>query len=151
MDSLRWKSHPARERPLATVVVVIFILIIFYFVYDISNNFLMVVMAFLIFFIALTTFFFPTTYTVDERKVTIKYLFTLKERNLSAFRSAYPGRRGILLSPFLGPTRLENFRGFYLRYGRDNKEEIDKILIELIQWQNSLMAEKQSQGAANDS
>jgi energy-coupling factor transporter transmembrane protein EcfT len=146
MESLQWKSHPARERPLATLFVVIFILIIFYFVYDISDNFLMVVMAFFIFLLALTTFFFPTTYTVDERKVTIKYLFTLKERNISAFRSVYPGQRGILLSPFMVPTRLENFRGFYLRYGKDNKEEIDKILVELIDWQNRMMAERKSEG-----
>lgn len=130
---------------MATLFVVIFILIIFYFVYDISENFLMVVMAFFIFLLALTTFFFPTTYTVDEKKVTIKYLFTLKERNLSAFRSVYPGQRGILLSPFMGPTRLENFRGFYLRYGKNNKEEIDKTLTELIDWQNQMTAEKHSQ------
>jgi len=146
MESLQWKSHPARERPLATIFVVIFILIIFYFVYKISDNFLMVIMAFFIFLVALTTFFFPTTYTVDQRKVTIKYLFTLKERNITAFRSVFPGTRGVLLSPFLGPTRLENFRGFYLRYGKDNKEEIDRILTELIEWQNQKIAERESQG-----
>jgi len=146
MESLQWKSHPARERPLATVVVVIFILIIVFFVFKISDNFLMVVMAFFIFLVALTTFFFPTTYTVDQKKVTIKYLFTLKERNITAFRSVYPGHRGVLLSPFLGPTRLENFRGFYLRYGKNNKEEIDKILTDLIEWQNQKIAERESQG-----
>jgi len=146
MESLQWKSHPARERPLATIFVVIFILIIFYFVYKISDNFLMVVMAFFIFLVALTTFFFPTTYTVDQRKVTIKYLFTVKERNITAFRSVYPGQRGVLLSPFLGPTRLENFRGFYLRYGKDNKEEIDRILTELIEWQNQKIAKKELRG-----
>jgi len=111
----------------------------------------MVLMAALIFLFALTTFFFPTTYTVDEKKVSIKYLFTLKERNLSAFRSVFPGQRGILLSPFLGPTRLENFRGFYLRYGKNNKEEIDKILMELIEWQNKMRAEKKSKEANNAS
>lgn len=144
MESLQWKSHPARERPIATIFVSIFILIIFYFVYDITKEPLMVVMAAAIFLVALTTFFFPTRYTVDERKVTIKYLFTLKERNLSAFRSVFPGQRGVLLSPFLVPTRMENFRGFYLRYARDNKEEVDKILTELIEWQNRKKAEKET-------
>ena len=144
MNSLQWKSHPARERPVATVFVTLFILIIFYLVYEISGEPFMVVIAALIFLFALTTFFFPTTYTVDERKVTIKYLFTVKERNLSAFRAVFPGSRGILLSPYLGPTRLENFRGFYLRYGKNNKEEVDKILAELIDWQNKLKAEKTS-------
>ena len=149
MDSLQWKSHPARERPLATFFVMIFILIILYFVYEVSEEPLMVAVAALIFLIALTTFFFPTTYSVDDRKVSIKYLFTLKERNLSAFRSVFPGQRGVLLSPYMGPTRLENFRGFYLRYGKDNKEQVDKILTELMEWQNRMMAEKET-GGRND-
>ena len=151
MDSLQWKSHPARERPLATIFVVLFILLIFYFVYDFTGEPLMVVMAAAIFLVALTTFFFPTRYFVDEKMVTIKYLFTVKERNLSAFRSVFPGQRGVLLSPFLGPTRLENFRGFYLRYGKNNKEDVDKILAELIDWQNRLTAERESKGKADDS
>jgi hypothetical protein len=144
MNELQWKSHPARERPVATVFVLLFILIIFYFVYEISGEPFMVVIAALIFMVSLTTFFFPTTYTVNDKKVIIKYLFTLKERNLSAFRSVFPGQRGILLSPYLGPTRLENFRGFYLRYGQDNKEEVDRILAELIDWQNKAKAEQDS-------
>ena len=111
----------------------------------------MVVIAALIFLVSLTTFFFPTTYSVDESKVKIKYLFTLKERNLSAFRSVFPGQRGILLSPYLGPTRLENFRGFYLRYGKDNKGEVDKILAELIEWQNRKITEKESKEENHDS
>jgi hypothetical protein len=151
MESLQWISHPARERPLATAFVSIFILIIFYFVYDLTSEPLMVVMAAAIFLIALTTFFFPTRYSADEKKVTIKYLFTFKERNLSAFRAVFPGRRGVLLSPFLGPTRLENFRGFYLRYGKDNKEEVDGVLTELIEWQNRKMAEKESKREADAS
>ncbi|UCE65615.1 MAG: hypothetical protein JSU85_12210 [Candidatus Zixiibacteriota bacterium] len=136
---------------MAAVFVLIFILIIFYFVYEITKEPFMVVIAALIFLVSLTTFFFPTTYTVDEKKVKLKYLFTLKERNLSAFRSVFPGRRGILLSPYLGPTRLENFRGFYLRYGRDNKEEVDKVLAELIEWQNRIIAEKESKEASDGS
>jgi hypothetical protein len=151
MESLRWKSHPARERPVATVFVVLFIFIIFYLVWEISKEPFMVFIAILIFTFALTTFFFPTTYTVDEKKVSIKYLFSSKERNLSAFRSVAPGQRGALLSPYLEATRLENFRGFYLRYGKDNKEEIDRILSELIEWQNTMKAEKEIEEQGNDS
>lgn len=111
----------------------------------------MVLMAAFIFLISLSTFYFPTKYTVDETKATIKYLFTFKERNLSAFRAVFPGQRGILLSPYLGPTRLENFRGFYLRYGKDNKEEVDRILSELISWRNEKVAENISKENQNAS
>ena len=122
MESLAWKSHPARERPLATAFVVIFVAVIMSMVYYVMDrSIFMMALAGLIFTVSLSTFFFPTTYTIDDNKVTIKYSFSAKERNLSAFRKAFPETRGILLSPYLSPTRLENFRGFYLRYGMGNK------------------------------
>ncbi len=111
----------------------------------------MVLMAAFIFLVSLSTFYFPTKYSVDETKATIKYLFTFKERNLSAFRAVFPGQRGVLLSPYFGPTRLENFRGFYLRYGKDNKEEVDRILSELISWRNEKLAENASKENQNAS
>jgi hypothetical protein len=137
MESLTWKSHPARERPLATVFVVIFIIVIMSMIYYIMDrNLFMMALAGLIFTISLSTFFFATTYTVDENKATIKYTFSAKERNLSAFRQCFPDTRGILLSPYLSPTRLENFRGFYLRYGKDNKPAVDAFVKKLLEKQN---------------
>lgn len=132
MKSLSWVSHPAKERPMAAAVVSVLVLIIFYMVYSMTHNAIMILVAILIFFISLSTFYFPTRYTIDEKKVTIKYLYTVKDRNLSAFRTSYPGRRGILLSPFLQPSRLENYRGFYLRYAKFNKEEVDRFVEDLL-------------------
>ncbi len=125
---------------MATAFVTLFILGIFYLVFSVTGSVIMVLIAGLIFFITLSTYFLPTTYTADERTVSIKYLFTLKKRNLSAFRMMYPGRRGVLLSPFLAPSRLENFRGFYLRYGKDNKTDVDEFLAELLEMQKQAQA-----------
>lgn len=136
MDSLTWKSHPARERPAATIFVVILIAVIMSMVYYVMDkNAFMMALAGLVFTISLSTFFSPTTFTIDENKVEIKYTFSAKERNMSAFRKAFPETRGILLSPYLSPTRLENFRGFYLRYGKDNKAEVDAFVIKILEKQ----------------
>ena len=137
MNLLSWSSHPAKERPVAALFVFSVMLAIFYYVYNVTASPIMVLVAIMIFFISLSTFFFPTRYTVDEKMVTIKYLYSSKERNLSAFRTVFPGRRGVLLSPFLGPSRLENYRGFYLRYGINNKEEVDQFLAELFDSKSS--------------
>ena len=140
MKSFSWISHPARERPVATVFVVLFMLGIFYLVFSITGSVIMVLIAGLIFLITLSTYFLVTTYMIDERVVSIKYLFNVKQRNLSAFRTMYPGRRGVLLSPFLAPSRLENFRGFYLRYGKDNKAEVDEFIAGLLEMQKQAQA-----------
>lgn len=146
MPSLTWKSHPARERPLAAALVTVFIIILMVTVYLIMHSAMMMLLAGAILFISLSTFYMPTTFSIDENKVRIKYLYTIKERNLSAFRQYYPETRGILLSPYLSPSRLENFRGFYLRYGKDNKTQVDAIARELIDAQRTRVG---SQNEAN--
>ena len=138
MESLSWVSHPARERPLTAVLVTVLIILVMTMVYFIMDrNLFMMIMAGIIFTLSLSTFYFPTTFSVDEQKVSIKYRFSIKERNLSAFRQYFPETRGILLSPFLSPSRLENFRGFYLRYGKDNKAEVDALVKMLIDKQRA--------------
>lgn len=134
---------------MATVFVVLLILGIFYLVFRISGSLIMVLIAGLIFFITLSTYFFPTRYTIDEKMVSVKYLFSLKQRNLSAFRMMYPGRRGVLLSPFLAPSRLENFRGFYLRYGRDNKAEVDEFIAGLLEMQKQAQVVESDKSAGD--
>ena len=129
---MTWKSHPAKERPITAILVVIFIFLVLIAVSAIMKNSFIIFLAAGIFIISLSSFFFPTTYTVDEKKVTIKYIFSARERNLSAFRKCYPDRNGILLSPYLSPTRLENFRGFYLRYSKNNKAEVDEFVEKLL-------------------
>jgi len=142
MESLSWKSHPARERPLATILVVLIISLLLLIVYYLTEkNILMLVMAALIMLISLSTFFFPTTYAIDSKKVTIKYQYTVKERNLTAFRSYFPEQRGILLSPYLSASRLENFRGFYLRYDKNNKAEVDTFVKKLFESQIDIISE----------
>jgi hypothetical protein len=152
MGSLSWTSHPARERPLTAVLVSVFIIMVMVVVYYVMDRSLfMMIVAGLIFTLSLSTFYFPTVYTIDEKNVKIKYRFSVKERNLSAFRQYYPDSHGILLSPFLSPSRLENFRGFYLRYGKGNKAEVDAFVKKLIDRQQAaagLAGQGESQDAA---
>jgi hypothetical protein len=127
MDSLSWISHPAIIRKKATVATLIFIGIILAIVYYMTTSILMVLLALVIFSGALSTYFFPTRYEISPEKIKIKYIFTKVEKDMSMFRSYYPDKRGVLLSPFTRPSRLENFRGIYLRY-HDNKDEVDSFV-----------------------
>ena len=150
MESLSWISYPARERPLTAIIVTVFIVFVMTIVYFIMDHSLfMMIVAGGIFLISLSTFYLPTTFYIDEQKVSIKYRFSVKERNLSAFRQYFPEQRGILLSPFLSPSRLENFRGFYLRYGKDNKAEVDVFVAKLIDRQRVAAGFAPKEGDSN--
>jgi hypothetical protein len=131
-DSISWVSHPAKARKLATALVVIFLLAVYILVFEITHSMLMVVLAILLFTMSLSTFFFPTRYEVTFEKITVRYLFTTVQKDMSSFRSFFPDKNGVLLSPFIGPSRLENFRGLYLRYDQ-NKEEVDTFMKQLFE------------------
>ena len=87
----------------------------------------MIGLAVFIFAGALSAFFFPTTYELTTEKVRVKYLFSVVEKELKNYRSYYPDKNGVLLSPFPRPSRLENFRGIFLRY-HNNKAEVDAFV-----------------------
>ena len=127
METLSWTAHPARLRKKATVIVLLFIFLIFFVVYEVTGSYLMVLLAALIFAGSLSTYFLPTKYEITGDKVRIKYTFTKIEKNMRDFRSYYPDKRGVLLSPFPRPSRLENFRGLYLKY-HNNKAEVDAFI-----------------------
>jgi hypothetical protein len=131
-DSISWVSHPAKARKLATTLVVIFLLAVYILVFEITHSMLMVILAILLFTMSLSTFFFPTRYEITAEKVTVRYLFTTVQKDMSSFRSFFPDKNGFLLSPFIGPSRLENFRGLYLRY-HQNKEEVDVFMKQLFE------------------
>ena len=127
MEKLSWVSHPAKIRKTAATWVLLFIFIMFVVVYVVSNSILMVLLAAFIFTGALSTFFFPTKYELTKDKVKVKYLFNKVEKEIKNFRSYYPDKNGVLLSPFMRPSRLENFRGLYVRY-HQNKDEVDSFI-----------------------
>jgi len=127
METLSWVSHPARIRRTASLLVLVFMHAVFAIVYLITSSILMVTLAAVIFTATLSTFFFPTKYEISKNKVKIKYLVNKVEKDIKSFRSYYPDKNGVLLSPFPRPSRLENFRGVYVRY-HQNKAEVDAFI-----------------------
>jgi hypothetical protein len=149
MDNLTWISHPARARKTAAVVTTIFITVILTVIYAMMKSWLMVILGMLIFTGSLSTFYFPTRYEIDGEKVKIKYMFTSVVKDMSMFRSYYPDRRGVLLSPFIRPSRLENFRGIYLRY-HGNKDEVDAFIKNIFEQRQVAKAAEQTTETEND-
>ena len=58
----------------------------------------------------------PTRYVLDDREAAWRQL-TWHRRSWSAFRRVDRHADGIFLSPFRRPSRLDPFRGVFLRFG----------------------------------
>lgn len=68
-------------------------------------------------------FFLPTRYELTDETVSVKGLVSRREKKWSEFRSYHVDREGILLSPFVGASRLARFRGTSLQF-HGNRDEV---------------------------
>ena len=112
---LAWRSHPAKHaghRLWLAVGVVVIIPLGLWYLYSPFYALL----GFVILGGSLTSFFLPTRYVLYAGGIESRFLGIYRRFTWDQFRSFYPDRHGVLLSPFLGPSRLENFRGVYLRF-----------------------------------
>lgn len=125
--ALEWRVHPARRRPWLTALVTLFILLVSFLVLVATESRWFSFFALVVLFASLAKFYFPTGYRLDERGVTIKTSTQTLNKEWKLYRSFYPDRNGVLLSPFPEPSRLENFRGIYLMFEKNRDEVISFI------------------------
>ena len=123
---LEWKVHPAVSRPWVTLLVTVFIVVVSMLVWMISGKWF-AVFALVVIFASLAKFYFPTSYRLDAKGITIKTTTQTLKKQWSLYRSYYPDKNGVLLSPFVEPSRLENFRGLYVLFG-GKREEVMSIV-----------------------
>jgi hypothetical protein len=121
--ALEWTAHPVKRRPLLSAAVTLFILLLAILVQTMTSSTLFGVLALVVLMASLTKFYFPTSYKLGDRHVIVKTTLQTLTKDWSIYRSCYPDRNGILLSPFPEPSRLENFRGLYLMFS-ENKDEV---------------------------
>ncbi|MEW5701330.1 MAG: hypothetical protein AB1792_03780 [Candidatus Zixiibacteriota bacterium] len=114
-ELLRWRSHPVRSggiRLVWVIVVVCGIPALLAMLYGLFFGLLGLV----ILGGSLGSYFLPTDFVIFERGIQSRFLRVSRSIPWTQFRSFYRDRNGVLLSPFPRPSRLENFRGLYLRF-----------------------------------
>jgi len=124
---LRWSIHPMKRSTKISILVITFLLAVWFLVYVTTFSLLLTMLSVVIMLGSLSPFFLPTHYQLDEKKVKVKFFFNTKEKEWIAFRSFYADKNGVLLSPFERPSRLENFRGLYVRFNQNKEEVIDFV------------------------
>jgi hypothetical protein len=125
--TLKWSSHPVKKKTLVSILVIGFLFVVWLVVYVTTSSLLLLGLSVLIMLGSLSSFFLPTNYELNQKKVRIKFFVATREREWSAFRSFYVDKNGVLLSPFAKPSRLENFRGVYVRFSRNKDQVVDFV------------------------
>lgn len=120
---LSWQVHLAKEQPRKLIIVIVVAIITAAIAYMYVPNWIYMIAMVLLLAGALSDFFFPTTYKITTTHIMAstpvgKRLMAWKE-----VKRCYLDEYGVKLSPLGYKTRLEAYRGVYLRFG-DKKEEI---------------------------
>ncbi len=125
--SMQWSCHPVKRRPLFSIVITLLVLFIIAMVYNTTQSAFFGLLAFIIMFVSLAKFYFPTHYRLSDKGVTVKTTTQTLSKNWADYRSFYPDKNGLLLSPFAEPSRLENFRGLFIMFN-NNKEQVTEFV-----------------------
>lgn len=129
-ELLRWCYHPVREgggRLLAVLAFLTGMPILLGWLYGPF----FVILSLVILGGSLGTYFLPTEYIVYSGGLETRFIGVTRRFAWDQFRSFYPDRNGVLLSPFPSPSRLENFRGLFVRFNH-NRDDVLAIVRERV-------------------
>ncbi len=126
-EILEWTCHPAKKNLKVTVAVSAFLIVMIAIVYYVTYSVWFMALGAAILFGSLASFYLPTRFRLTGEEITVKSTTQKGTKKWSQFRSYYPDKNGVLLSPFVRPTRLENFRGTYIRFSNNRDEVIDFV------------------------
>lgn len=135
---LYWKSWPFAERPFPSTLLIIFLIILNIMLYLIAVvNWQIPLYFFLgsiLMIVSLLPYFIMTEYWLLDTEVKVRYIFVTISRPYSDFGCFYHDKRGVMLSTFVRPRRLDPFRGLSLRFSKtqEEKDEVLQILKEKI-------------------
>jgi len=122
-EALEWTCHPVKRKPLVSAAVTLFIVLVAVTIYLTTYSRLFTVLGLVILLMSLAKFYLPTRFKLSDRGITIKTTTQTLFKEWEIYRSCYPDKKGILLSPFVEPSRIENFRGLYVMF-EGNADEV---------------------------
>lgn len=122
--ALSWTVHPVVENPKKSVLLLLFLTIVLSIIYVSFKSIVLLFLSACLLIGPLYKYFLPYNYQCELDILTVSTCCSNTNRSWDTFRSSYVDKSGILLSPFSKPTRLENFRGIYVRFGKHPPEDI---------------------------
>ena len=122
-EYLEWSVFPFLEDTRRSTVVVSIIVAAAVAVQVAFKDVFLTVLSIAILVVSLHTFFTKTAYRLGEKGVTVRTVGVKTFKTWSAFKRYNADGKGVTLSPFAEPSRLDPFRSVRLLF-RGNRDEV---------------------------
>ena len=122
--TLSWTVHPLVENWRKSILLGLFLALLLFGIYWGFQSIYVALLSAIFLLGSLYKYFLPVRHQCEADRLIITSCCYKLERSWETFRSFYVDANGVLLSPFARPTRLENFRGVYVRFGKHTPEEV---------------------------
>ncbi len=120
-EFIKWSFKPWKEHPLRALAVIIINLAITLLIYFLYRDLVMTDFAFLVMFGMTLTIYIPVTYLLDDAGVTVIFLSVKSFRPWSHYKNCYFHENGVFLTSLPKPSRLDPFRGHFIRFSKDRE------------------------------
>jgi len=127
---LEWRAWPAARQPRKAIATAAIILLGAFLTVLATVSLPLGLVAFVLLTLATREFFLPTRYQLTEEGASAEGFLNSYSIPWRRVKACLLSDEGVKLSPFAGKSRLEPFRGVYLRFG-DNREEVVERVKEL--------------------
>ena len=121
-DTIRWVSLPLRdERPAKSALLLAIVAATA--ALAAWQGWFYGLLAVVLQFILLGPYFLPCRFEISQRGVKKRFFLFSRERPWSQYKRYVSQRDGVFLSTFAAPSRLDSFRGDFVRFSRATDRE----------------------------
>lgn len=120
---LTWKVHLVRQNPRKLILIVPVVFVTLAVCYLFFGSLIVAAAILFLFASSLSDYLFPIIYCVDRRGASARTVLGRTFLEWDRVKKYYISDTGIKLSTLNRPSRLEPYRGVFLRFG-ENREEV---------------------------
>lgn len=122
--AVEWTSYPLARHPVRGAILIAICILFCVGTWMWFEHWVFVSVAVAVLFLSTMRYYFPTRYRLDGEGVRSWFIGLAKFRPWSDFRNVYVHKDGMFLAPFEKPSRLDAFRGIYIRFGANRDEAV---------------------------
>ena len=123
-----WVFHPAKASRVVTALLTVFLFLLLVLVYYLTQSRLFTIIGTIVLLGSMRSFYFPTEYKLFDDHIEVYYTISSVKKDWKIYRRVFPEKNGVFLSTFARPTRMENFRGLFVKYGEADRDRVLDII-----------------------